>query len=52
MNNPFTAALVILVILIIVLFMIIRNKADRKDLEENLNEDYNKFPKDRRSEKI
>ena len=45
MNNPFTIALFALGVLILLLFIIIRNKKDRKELENKLNQDYKK-PKD------
>ena len=52
MNDPFTAALVILVVLILVLFIIIRNKTDRKEMEETMNQDYHRTGKEQRAEKI
>ena len=46
MNNPFTIALFALGVLILLLFIIIRNKKDRKELENKLNQDYKKPKKE------
>lgn len=42
MNSPFSIVLFILAVLILLLFVIIRNRKDRKNFEEKMNQDYRK----------
>ena len=42
MDNIFAITIFGLLVIVLLLFIIIRNKKDRKDLENQLNQDYKK----------
>lgn len=52
MTNPFTIALIAIAILALLLFLILRNKKDRKELENTLNEDRGRPERHRENEDL
>lgn len=42
MTNPLPAALIILLILLVTVFTMVKNRRDKKELEDSLNQDYRK----------
>ena len=41
-SNPFVLAVIGLVLIVLIVFLIVRNKKDRKQLEDQLNQDFKK----------